>query len=903
MSRQNRPKISQDKEQRKPFKGALNDFGSALCDHIASVFDLDIASAHPAVVESLHVTVGGFCLRAILQEFAYAHSLSLPRNRESYYRLVNSLFSDEWREYLFSQYPELNRLAKGLEGRLNFSKSIVAEFQNISKQDAAILGIKKEAAVLDVQPRGDFHSHGSSTVRLTLDDGTNLYYKPTHAGNTLLVQSLLEIINPDIKAPLHSPRTVATDSGHWQADINSSKNKSAAPDRYYQYGAWLAVSDALGLTDLHMENVLETEDGPVIIDFECYPSTDYRSRNLRNPLPKIARSGLLPAPFTLVANAPLVDWSALGGEIDNPPESWAMHFIEDDGLPTIHLTEAPQSNSTGRDNRKTNLAPSHSNELALTSGYADTQRVLNQVGWEEVKSLVDFHQPELRVVVRATQIYQNCLRRSSYPKYLRDAVTRTSALRSWLSSESVDSEILEKEISELSDFLIPSFRISINSTHLGGAEVYKPLEMMEASFAEATSPQRTRQVERYIRQIFEVRRDNPVVMPPVTYNRINGRSDSIEKLEAISSIVESISTLGHSSSLGPTWINAQKDQEGSWVQNGYSPYLYSGVAGIYLSLAETVKHAKIPADLRISVKNSLNSLRFHLRTLLDDPDMMLSCGLFEGAGGILYALSSDASISELEEAATAFCNLTDERLHLIGYDIISGTSGVLLLASRLKRIGILPERMLRLQLSCINHLAQSSEIGMNNLRMWDKDEDWVGGLSHGPAGVAWSVRESDFSHQYSPLAEDAWRTQSSLLLSDGFSWRNRNLSQETPLCAWCHGTEGIALMLHLTSQETRDFATQKNALRDAPLPADPSLCHGLAGRYLTLYELGLKEEAEAAINKLWHYASKDLDELVALDDSLMTGRAGILLALLHDYTGGMTMNPLKVQLGGQIFSE
>lgn len=113
-----------------------------------------------------------------------------------------------------------------------------------------------------------------------------------------------------------------------------------------------------------------------------------------------------------------------------------------------------------------------------------------------------------------------------------------------------------------------------------------------------------------------------------------------------------------------------------------------------------------------------------------------------------------------------------------------------------------------------------------------------------------------------------------------------------------YGTEGIALMLHLTARECPDSSSQSVALRNAPLPSEPSLCHGLAGRYLSLHELGHKKEADTAAIKLWHYAKRNLHEITALDDSLMTGRAGILLALLHDYTCGATINPLKIQFRG-----
>ena len=893
-----RPKISQNATQGKPFEGALNDFGSALCGHFEHNFGLKIKSTYPKLAESLQHTVGGFCLRVILQEFAAANSLSLPRNRSSYNRLVNSLYSDEWGDYLFSQYPELNRLAHSVQDRLNYTKHVVEKFYRISERDAEFLGIKKSAAVLDAQPQGDVHSQGSSTLRLTFEDGTHLYYKPSHVGNIFLVQRLLEMINPHLKAPLYSPRTVGTDSAHWQEEVISSQD-TTAPDRYYQYGAWMALSDALSLIDLHMENVLETKSGPVIIDFECFPSTDYKNRNLRSPLPKIARSGLLPAPFTFVANAPLVDWSALAGVIDGTPESWAMHFIKDDGLPTVHLTEQAHQTTTERLNSQGKLVPSPCNELSLKTGYADAQHALSVIGWPKVRSLADLYQPEVRIVVRATQIYQNCLRRSSYPEYLRNPESRKATLRSWLSPESIDSEILEKEVSELCNFSIPAFHVSANSTSLGGAEIFKPIEMLEISFAEATSSLRTRQVDRYVRQIFEVRQENPVVMPPVLHNaKIKNRPDRREKLEIIYSVVDSICALGHSSSLGPTWINAQKDQDGTWVQNGYSPYLYSGVAGTYLALSEAALHVNHPPKIRRPLEHLLNNLRFHLKKCLSVPDQMLSTGLFEGVGGILYALSLDASSSELEEITTAFYKLAEERLEHLGYDLISGTSGVLILASRLAKMEILPAQTRQLQLACLQHLTRNSKLDSNGLRLWDKDEDWIGGLSHGPAGVAWAVRETAFAHEYAFLGEDAWRTQYSLLNPDGTSWRNRNLSQETPLCAWCHGTEGIALMLHLTARECPDSSSQSVALRNAPLPSEPSLCHGLAGRYLSLHELGHKKEADTAAIKLWHYAKRNLHEITALDDSLMTGRAGILLALLHDYTCGATINPLKIQFRG-----
>ena len=181
------------------------------------------------------------------------------------------------------------------------------------------------------------------------------------------------------------------------------------------------------------------------------------------------------------------------------------------------------------------------------------------------------------------------------------------------------------------------------------------------------------------------------------------------------------------------------------------------------------------------------------------------------------------------------------------------------------------------------------------------------GMAHGAAGIlALLALAADRGHVVDGQREaieqlltwfDTWRQES----SDGPWWpqwitrpalRARRPDQAAPgRPSWCYGGIGIARALQLAAIAVDDSARQHSAeqallasLAKSNLARinDPGLCHGMAGIYQTVHRAAC-DSTDPALRRRLPALAEDLGRLacatVHRDDGLLTGRAGVELAL------------------------
>ena len=873
---------------------AILDVGSILYDHFINNGFMK-SSRYSGIKRGLISQIGGFGIRAILTEFHAAGSHDLPRTRESYNRLMRSLATPIWFEHIVAAYPDIIRVAKSTALQTEQANNVAAKIEDHISRLEGELNLPAGSDVLDIDPVGDVHVSGLCTLQITTTSGKKFLFKPSPPENVFFVAALTEQINEALEHPLYVPKTAyGCFNGHYQEYVENAERRRYGISDYYQFGAWLAIADALAFTDLHMENVISTSFGPCVIDYECFPTPDLVKKDLRNILPILNRTGILPSPFTLASDEDTVDWSALGGKANQVPPSWAMHEVCEDGLPTVHLGRVRKDRDVSA-SHPTEMNLSEEAERSLRKGFLDAQRGMSNMGAAKFEQLLEAHPPKPRLVLRPTQIYQNCLRRSSYPWYLSNPESRQSELRKWLDNGLFPEPLIEREVELLRDFFIPLFQVDFDAEIVNGLEIVSPSDVLKKRISRHLDENRQTQVVRQIRQVFEVHRKEAEPMQKIpSFDYLPPKPSDAAKAKIIEELAESIISCAEDDSFGYSWSNIQRDQEGDWVQTSFSPSLYHGAAGIYLSLNSALR-----AGARFSSEGAhlLQSLEDQLTDFLLDPPGIFPLGLFEGASGVAYSLlSSGTTEAKATRIISALVKIFEDRADGMSHDIISGAAGVLLFASRLEKFAALAKDARIIQSLMCRRLERLASRTADGIWVWDPNPDWFGGLSHGPAGVMWALRESAYAESFSDLAERALEAQLSLLSVSGFSWKTRRLSESPQICAWCHGSEGLALIFNATMPESNLAKKTINSLLKEELPRDVCLCHGLSGRYLSLYELNLGGAAAEASDLLWRHASTGIDMMKNLDDSLMTGRAGVLLALSHSLASNIVPSPLIVQI-------
>ncbi|WP_185744393.1 DUF4135 domain-containing protein [Arachnia propionica] len=807
---------------------------------------------------------------------------------------MNSLATPSWFDHISDTYPDIIRLGNSITQQIEHAHLVSAEVTRIPLPVESALNLTEGFQITDIEPVGDVHPGGLCTLLFSTHTDKKFLFKASSPENVLFVANLTELVNERLDYPLYVPHSVPTGfNGHYQEYVEHAERQHSLSE-YYKFGAWLAIADCVSFTDLHMENVIPTPHGPCIIDFECFPTPEIAIKELRSTLPLLNRSGILPAPFTLADKEDTVDWSAIGGDSDQLSPSWAMHEVLEDGLPTFHLGRASKD-SARRPSPQTRMSLSRKAEHSLMKGFLDAHRAMSAAGKDKVLSLTELNSPKPRLVLRPTQIYHNCLRRSSYPRYLSDPEARKNELRNWLINGLFPESLIEHELEPLRDFFIPLFQVDLSAKDVDGLEILPPATILQKSISRHLDAMRPNQALRQIRQVFEVQRKQSEPMQRVSFSapRLPAPS-AAERIRIIEHLAESIISCAEEDSFGYSWSNIQRDQEGNWVQTSYSPSLYHGSAGIYLALNSALLSGARISSYGIKL---LKGLKDQLTDFLMDPPEILPLGLFEGAAGVAYSLiASKTPETNSDLIISALARILEDRVYSMSHDIISGAAGVLLFADRLERMGISSETATVIQSWMCRQLKNLAHESEDGIWVWETNSDWFGGLSHGPAGVMWALRESCYSRFFSDLAEKALEAQMSLLRADDFSWRSRRLSDSPPICAWCHGNEGLALVFSETDPDSVLAKQCVNSLIKQALPSDVCLCHGISGRYLSLHTLNLHDAAAQASTLLWRHASTKIDMMENLDDSLMTGRAGVLLSLSHSLASRVVPSPLTAQI-------
>lgn len=254
------------------------------------------------------------------------------------------------------EYPALAPLLRqAVSEWVTASVTFLQRLHRDAARLAEWLGVTRLPPVQSVTgTTSDTHPGGHVVLRVVFHDGTCIYYKPRPVTGEWLWRTLIEsvaAVEPDLGLP--AARVLPGSQYGWMESLQPPafarppQNSFGDTSRYWRAaGVMLCLAYHVGLTDLHLGNLIATATGPAVIDAECLatpalhstsiPNSHSGSTNVERMVQALIATGLLPGqPFH---NMP--DTSGFFG-VAAPVSFLHLPHWSQNPAGQFHLTNAP----------------------------------------------------------------------------------------------------------------------------------------------------------------------------------------------------------------------------------------------------------------------------------------------------------------------------------------------------------------------------------------------------------------------------------------------------------------------------------------------------------------------------------------------------------------------------------
>ena len=803
----------------------------------------------------------------------------------------------EARRRLFETYPGLLRQLhlrcdRWVAACLEMADRLRSDRASISR----VFGIRADEQVMSAtMAHGDAHLGGRRVVILRFASGLRLVYKPRPVEAAERFQALLALLNRSGLDPaVRTISVLACDGYGWMEHVSGRSCRSdAGVDRYYRRaGALIAALHAAGATDCHFENVLADGEHPVVVDLE----TLMRPRLGSGPDTATARATAEIEESVLAIGILLsIDGGDLGAFAVEPNQTTRLTTLGliDAGTPTARVESIPWrlgdvlSLPRLRGGR---VGPS-GRVREIERGFVDAYRIIEaarDVLLAPSGILTGMGRSHVRVVLRPTAYYSDILFGCSHPVALHDAAamdritSRLDAPDGALLAAAVPDELAQLLLADVPYFGLPADARTLRFGHRDGrSSATLPLSGLESARARLAGFGRSDLARQrgLLRTAFGARPE-----PDGTDHAPDGPLGSAARVG--DALLAGAVRLGDAAA----WLHVVEP-------NGIAPrrieptdpWLYDGLLGIALFLGQL---AAATGDGRYRTAAAAAAREARRRI---EADAVSAAGVFEGLGGLVYALSHLALLLDdedlavaAEHAAAAVVPSIEGRLP--GGDLVSGTAGLALAGLSLDAVR--PSETSRRMLSA----CEADLIGRANGTI-EAGLPFVRGASHGWSGILLALARLHAARPNEELADAlegvaAYETG----LTAGDRWTDPEDADHRGQNSWCHGAAGIALCrtsaatscgIDRLDEAARAAVVAVCAAEPAGLPV-LGLCHGAPGVFeavLATSRAGLlpgryPPDADLPLPVLGE-ASSGVD---VFRPGLMTGLAGLGHAFLkaHD---------------------
>ena len=775
-----------------------------------------------------------------------------------YRRFVIRLL-DEGLVPLFNEYPVLARALASLtsdwvDATTEFLVRLCGDRQHI----ASTFGGDPGAAVAIETGLSDPHHGRRRVAAVRFRSGLQLVYKPREVALERCFHEFLRWINPHLEVPLKALTVLDRGAYGWIefADHSTMPDAAAAAGSFRQSGSLLCIAHLLGAQDLHMENLIVTAEGPVLVDAEMLlqsiPRQERSSDADPDPDSKSTGSALETGMLSLVTvtgAGAVYDSGGMRGQISGPLP-FPHRVWRDLRSDSIHFQEEPSFRSVGRHQTRigdTVLDPADYAPMLL-EGFADAYRCLLRHRDELMSASGPLHACAgglARVTLRPTNQYAMLSFVLAGPRYQRSGVARSTAVevlnRLFAGYETRPpwwAAVIE-ERRAIARLDVPYFSVRGDGADLLSEGRVVVADCFVRSGLEAALARVHRLSERDLNtQVGHLRRAlgescASRYSPPVP--AAESRQD--RAIEFAVWIASELVRRADREDDALIWPGYSASEPGLETHGLYQGSL--GPALLFAALAATTRDAR----WRDHAQATLVRLR---RAIASDSPVggkEPNIGGAAGLGSVVYGLTvagsllSDATILDAAETAAAALAghvAADDRL-----DVIDGAAGAAL--ALLAYIGTTGRAdLLPLAVACGDHLIRRREL-LDDASAWPSSSGVrLIGFAHGTAGIAAALCRLFRITGEQRFAEAALlacrfveaqfveRFGNYPIAAADHGGRSRGA-----MLAWCHGAPGIILglcrELDILSKTAilSQFETALRAVaRDEPAQVDHLCCGG-----------------------------------------------------------------------------
>lgn len=857
-------------------------------------------SARRALEQALLKDVSPFAERSLYQLFEQVTAPSgndstagpesaakEPGGTARYQAFVASML-DEGLAPFFVAYPVLARIVSRLVDAWIETTAELAERLERDRRAIAetFCGGRDPGDVWTMTLRLSDPHHGRRRVAvLTFASGLSLVYKPRDVGLERALSDFLDWANAHGLEPRQRSLAVLERQhyGWVERAVAEEFDDEEQVRRYYrQAGGLTAIAYFLRGTDLHMENIVATRGGPVIVDAESLLQPARASAQESSPgvvhaeasEPCVA-TGMVT--FAEVgADGERYETGGLRGEghrgSSRPRRVWRSLRTDALHLATEHEFFAPSANRVllgGASQRPESYLDD------LCDGYTAAHRFFEEhrdAVLADDGPLAGFAGRRARVMFRPTNQYAVVQDVLAAPRYLESGAARSAAMDILARPFAMDTTrpvawpLLGEEQRALEHLDIPHFTVEAATTAVWSGEVplgtrffTRPgLDLVRARLASLTEDTLAVQLSWLRRSLSETARSRfrtTVALPPPSSEDDTVRAQAAALASWIGSELMA-RAMPRGDAL--TWT---MHRPGKVLTAAEEHFLYGGTLGPALFLAALGRVTGEPRWFDAAERAALPALRFAERADLGATVRAEMLGAGTGIGSIVYGLTLVGRLTgnpaHVEAAARVLRHIDRRRIEADrDLDVLAGSAGAILSALALPRDAA-GDRALDVAVACGDHLI-ATQLHTHWGSNWpSRDGRLLAGFAHGAAGTAYALvrlYEVTGTRAYLDAALRAHRYERAVFSPAHGNWPLVRSAGHLPgnvavtMTAWCHGAPGVGLARTMVSaalaDEDPEITSEVNAALSttAKLPgnAGDHVCCGNMGRADILLTAGTK---------------------------------------------------------------
>jgi type 2 lantibiotic biosynthesis protein LanM len=797
---------------------------------------------------------------------------------------------------LFSELPVLARMVGivmecWVGSTCELLERLERDHQEIAESFAAGLEIGR---LVHVEPALSDPHHGRRRVAsLHFDSQVTVIYKPR---DVRIEKAYNDFLDWAMARGLQCPRPLKVVLREGYGWVEAAQHDDAAhPEivrRYFERsGVLLCIAHLLRGRDFHMENVIATPDGPVLVDPEMLfqpdrgteePEPDEAAYQTDDPGPSCLETGLL----SIIQAGPdgqVYDIGGLWGTGSVQSELrrrvWKNH-----GTSELHYVESTRSERPLRNRIRCSGQPQEPSSFAdeIASGFVSAYRFFMANRDDILRPdgpLSVFKDSQIRFLIRPSHHYAIATQVLAEPQYQKSGVKRSILLealhRGFARQEQrpVLWPIARIEKSDLQKLDIPRFTVGADDVDLRVPEADVLRNFYVRSGMDSVA-QRFRHLD-----------EDDLAFQARTLARALWSSVGSYFVTPVSPSMEEALTK-RSESLRSAWIpiaqwvgeeilawREKRDERGELARFGLdsSPesgprefHLYNGSLGegVFFGALATITGDPAWRENALQVVEPLFSMleNEETRAPLESENLGACSGIASIVHGLglLGDLIADDALTDLALRFSRY--LTKERIAVdTKLDIVDGVAGAALVCSALGE-RTQDRRLRQLVAACGERLV---EVGVP----MDKGTAWptcggrfLAGFAHGAAGIALALaRAYDASgkRDFLVAARNAYAYERSVFSPALGNWPIVGSSGDGPrdvvMTAWCHGAPGIVLGRALARETLEDDQVLEEieigmkATSNASSQFSDHLCCGTLGRSDVMLTVGHRLERKDAI--------------------------------------------------------